>query len=500
MLDSRLKEVLGLIVSNLESVSDMDAYNRVYGIDDHKVTGIQICELLYDAVARSDLRILKGVPHFFTGKIYEPVPYNLIDRAVELYLRRMRVRDKDFFYSNTRFVKKAHQSLELNNPLMPVFHIKAYRNGVVDMRDGILRPFSPEFHVVYLHDYEYDPKAKCPMWMGFLKSVLPEKESRLVLQMFLGLCTFDRGYMTDKVENCLMLYGSGSNGKSVIFETVTGIFGKPNVSGMGLLSMVKGGDERLRNIAAIDGKVVNVCPEIQARDISGYEDAFKSLCSGEPQYGRVIGGNVYMVRNIPWLIFNMNNIPKASDSSHGYFRRFLYVVFEYIIPDELQNKHLAEDLKEEYPGILNWIRRGAYYLKQRKYIFPKSENAEKQKLMVMGDSNVTFSWAIARGVRPTAAVKGELSSWVRASAMFEDMQRYAEVNGFEPCDITAFGRALTKYGFGKENRRRRIDGTYYKVFGCTEEELKGEVPVVADMDLTREDELDREVDYDKDDL
>lgn len=500
MIQEKLNAVLASIVEDLVSVSNPADYDSVYCVDDHRVTGVKIGNLLFDAVAKSCLHILNEVPYYFTGKIYEPISYKVIDRAVELYLQKMRVRDKDMFYSSTRFYKKAKQSLELNNPLMPVFHIKAYRNGVVDMRDGVLRPFSPQYHVIYMHDYDYDPSAKCPLWMSFLKNVLPERESRLTLQMYLGLCTFDRGYMTDKVENCLMLYGSGSNGKSVIFETVTGIFGKTNVAGMGLLSLIRGGDERMRNIAAIDGKVVNVCPEIQAKDISGYEDAFKSLCSGEPQYGRVIGGNVYVVRNIPWLIFNMNNIPKASDSSHGYFRRFLYVVFERIIPEELQNKHLADDLKKEYPGILNWIRRGGLYLKQRGYIFPKSENAEKQKLMVMGEGNITFSWAMARGIRPSARIKGEISTWIKSSVMYDDMCKYAEANGFEACDLNTFGRAMTKYGFGKESRKRTATGIMYRVFGCTEEELSTPLPLIADLDMTQEDMFDRQVDYDFDDL
>ena len=38
------------------------------------------------------------------------------------------------------------------------------------------------------------------------------------------------------------------------------VFGKDNIAEMPLLSMIKGGDERLRNVAAIDGKVVNFCP------------------------------------------------------------------------------------------------------------------------------------------------------------------------------------------------------------------------------------------------
>lgn len=496
-----IPRVLDKIVDNLCSVSRLEDFDNVYGVDDFRVTGVKIGRLLYDAVSRSDLRMHKGVPYFFTGKIYEPITDAIRDRAVELFLRRMRVRDRDMYYSKKKFFYEAKQSMMLNNQLYPVFHIKAYRNGVVNFNDGQLRPFSSDYPVLYLHDYAYDPDAKCPIWMHFLKQVLPEKESRLMLQMFLGLCTMDRGRMGDKVENCLMLYGNGSNGKGVIFDTVRGVFGRDNVSEMPLLSMIKGGDDRLRNMAAIDGKVVNFCPEIQARDMSGYEDAFKSLCSGEPQYGRIIGGNVYVIHNVPWLIFSMNNIPKASDCSHGYFRRFLYVVFNHIVPEELQNKHLAEDLKAEYPGILNWIRRGAGYLKKRKYVFPKSENSEKQKLYVIGQGDVVSSWMIARGVRAEAQTKGELSVWIKGSELFTDLEQYVELNGFEACPtINAFGRSMMKLGFGGANRKRLSDGVYYRVFGCSEQELKLPPPIINDIDMCLEDELNKEVEFDDEDL
>lgn len=496
-----IPKVLELIVNNLCSVSRSEDYDNVYGVDDFRVTGVKVGRLLYDTVSKSDLRMFKGVPYFFTGKIYEPITDAMRDRAVELYLRRMRVRDRDMYYSKKKFFYEAKQSMLLNNQLRPVFHIKAYKNGVVNFNDGKLRPFSSEYPVVYLHDYAYDSTAKCPIWNAFLRQVLPEKESRLILQMFLGLCTMDRGSMVDKVENCLMLYGNGSNGKGVIFDTVRGVFGKDNISEMPLLSMIRGGDDRLRNMAAIDGKVVNFCPEIQARDMSGYEDAFKSLCSGEPQYGRVIGGNVYAIHNVPWLIFSMNNIPKASDCSHGYFRRFLYVVFNHIVPEEIQNKHLAEDLKQEYPGILNWIRRGAKYLRQRKYVFPKSENSEKQKLYVIGQGDVVSSWMLARGVRPTAQAKGELAAWIKGSDLYADLEQYIELNGFEGCPTpNSFGRSMMKMGWNGAGRKRLSDGIYYNVYGCSESGLRLPPPIINDIDMYQEDEFNKDVEFDEEDI
>lgn len=495
-----LSDVLSLMVSNLEDVANRDGFDTAYSQLDYRVSGVMISDLIYEAVSKCDVRLLCGVPYFFTGRIYEPVTYQMFDRAIEMFCKRMRVQSRDLYYSLKRFLRSARSSLDLNNELKPTFHIQAFRNGVVNMVTGVLSPFSSEFHVIYEHDYAFDSKAKCPLWNRFLKTVLPEKASRLTLQMFLGLCTFDRGTMTSKIENCLMLYGSGSNGKSVIFETVSGIFGNKNVSSMGLLPLIKGGDERLRNVAAIDGKIVNICPEIQAKDISGYEDAFKSMCSGEGQYARQIGGNVYRVTNVPWLIFNMNNMPKFSDTSHGFFRRILYVVFEYIIPEEMQNKHLADDLRMEYAGILNWIRRGGKYLKQRRYIFPKSENSEKQKLMVMAENNITGSWALSRHVRPSALVKGEISTWIKASVLHEDMVKYAEANGFDAVEHLAFGHAMTKLGFGKHNKRRTGAGVMYLVYGCTEEDLKTPPMIVSDLQIEGEDELNACVDFDEEDI
>ena len=56
------------------------------------------------------------------------------------------------------------------------FHIKAYKNGVVDFTDGKLRPFSSDI-MLFTYMICLDPDARCDVWLQFLKTVLPEKES-----------------------------------------------------------------------------------------------------------------------------------------------------------------------------------------------------------------------------------------------------------------------------------------------------------------------------------
>jgi P4 family phage/plasmid primase-like protien len=490
------EEIASNICEELVSVSSMQVFSAAITGKHRDYRSGTIGTLIYEAVKKSTLKYMSGKAYAFNGQIYIPIEDYIFNHALKTYLVRMHVDMGDVSRSMRNFIYEAFQALKICCRLEPTYHIIAFQNGVVNMDTRELMPFSPDHHVIYLNEYKFDPKADCPLWKTFLREVLPEVESRLTLQMYLSLGLFNRGKMSDKVENCLMLFGTGSNGKSVVNETVKGVFGSPNVSEMGLMALIKGGDERCRNISMIEGKIFNYCAEVQARDISDYSDSFKSLCSGENQQGRLIGKNPYIVKNVPWLIFNMNNPPRCTDSSYGFFRRFLYVVFDHVIPDEHQNKHLAKDLAAEYPGILNWIMRGRDYLKRRQYQFPISENAEKRKLLNIGETNPTLMWMKIRGVRNAPSVKGELYTWIKGSSMCKDMAAVCEQNGFTPDTSRRFALELQKYGWGgRTSKKRGSGGTLYKVYGLNEEAFK-EVPNIIDMDISADDPLNQESDYD----
>ena len=197
-----------------------------------------VIESVYTTVSKSDLALYKGNVYFFTGKIYEIVPgHAYLKRAMRTYLRVSGVPKAFIVRSIKDIMAEMYNSLEINRVLRPRYNVMAFENGVVDMRDGVLRPFSRDHHVIYLHRYRYDPEAKCPKWHSFLRGtefgkriysggVLPDKNDRTILQMFLGLSLYDRGTMDKKVENALVLFGNGSNGKSVIMDTVMGILGE----------------------------------------------------------------------------------------------------------------------------------------------------------------------------------------------------------------------------------------------------------------------------------
>lgn len=457
-----------------------------------------VVESMFRTVAGSDLARYRDRVYFFTGKIYEPIPgHSHLSWAIRTYLRRSGVPKEFIMRSLKQIVSAVYKSLDINRVLHPRYNVMAFENGVVDMKDGVLRPFSRDYHVVYLHRYAYDASAACPKWHAFLRGtmfgrrvysggVLPDKDDRAILQMFLGLSLYDRGTMDKKVENALVLFGNGSNGKSVIMDTVMGILGEENISNLGMEALLRGGDERQRNLSQIEGKIFNWSGEMEARTFAGREDAAKSLISGEPQLGRRIGNDAFKITNIPYFIFNANHFPVGTDGSYGFFRRFIFIVFDKVIDERNMNLKLTHELKEEYPGILNWIRRGALLLEKNGFKFPESEGSLRKRINEMGLSALGKSWAMARGffALPRKGVPNDMPCEIDFSTIYEDIRRYAEENGFPLASRQSVASNFRELGFDK-GKKRKVGGTvYYKCYGLTPARLADEaVPVVADMDV-----------------
>lgn len=499
-MNGEANELINKMVENLVSVSDERRYALTAAIGGYfSDRMLPIMEALYDSVGNSDFGWIHGQVFFFDGRTYIPVPSDdYIDRALELFLVKMRCPAFVVTRCRAQVIQKFHQSLRLNRELKPRYNVMAFRNGVVDMNDGILRPFDPKYHVIYLHDYEYDPNAECPVWKNFLRGggkgnvgVLPDRNDRMILQMFMGLGLFDRGYMQDKVENCLILYGNGSNGKSVIMETIMGVFGHDNVSTMGLGDLVSGGDERLRSMAKVDGKVFNWGGELQMKSMMGCEDSVKSLFSGERQYGRLLGHDIYQITNVPWFVFNANKMPKWEDSTNGFHRRFIYLVFDRVIADKDQNKRLTFELQKEYPGILNWVRRGRKYLEQNKFHFPDSKGSLRKKLIEIGRNNIGRSWLLAYNITAYPSNVKMIDSGMEVSFkdMYDSAVSYAAANGFDMSSFTAntFASQLRTAGFGASSKRKTSSDIMYRIFGAEKGFLMEDPVIVADMDPDVED-------------
>jgi putative DNA primase/helicase len=222
-------------------------------------------------------------------------------------------------------------------------------NGTMEItKDSqTVRAFKREDFLTYQLPFEYDQNATCPMFQNYLAKVLPEQELQDIIAEFFGY-VFTKNL---KMEKAMLLYGSGANGKSVLFDLVNALLGKENIENFSLSNLLEE-----HNRALIAHKLLNFGSEINAAKT---RDEFKNLVSGEPIQARLKYGNSFTMTNYAKLAFNCNELPKDFDHQHAYFRRLLIIPFRVKIPDAEQDANLAQKIiKTELAGVFNWIIAG----------------------------------------------------------------------------------------------------------------------------------------------
>lgn len=432
-----------------------------------------------------DCPVLFNEGHYwlFDGKIYVPIREELVNAAFYLLVEHYEILPA---INNKLFAKTLTDAIRFYNPMVQSRNLIAFENGVLDV-SPVLRggkpifhmDFSPRFHVTYYHPYKYDEKAKCTRWMNFLHEVLPDKNSRVILQMFLGLGLIDssevylpyEGRDAARVELCLLLIGSGGNGKSVIYRTARGVYGSDRISEVPYVELTMTGDEGMRSRLPLRNKIFNWSTEEDGRSFCRkHTSTFKKIVSGEPVMDRRLGGNVTKNDNLPYLVFHLNELPYPDDQSFGFIRRLQFISFDITVPKERRNPRLAQELITNYPGIFNWIVRGAREVVKRKFIFPSSEGHRRQMLLAQLRSNPVVSWINAYKMRPDMQAQNETCEYIDTKTLITSLEQFCEDNEVEMPSRQLFGSTMSRYGCGFFKKRYQ-EGFRYQVFGCTTEQL-----------------------------
>jgi putative DNA primase/helicase len=108
--------------------------------------------------------------------------------------------------------------------------------------------------------------------------------------------------------------------------------------------------------AEIVNKLLNYASEI-SKEMNC--DLFKKLASGEAFTARSPYGKPFEVRNYAKMIFNANELPKDTEQTNAFFRRFIIIPFNVQIPEAEQDKELHRKIIDsELAGIFNWVLDG----------------------------------------------------------------------------------------------------------------------------------------------
>lgn len=349
------------------------------------------------------------------------------------------------------------------SPLELDASVVGFRNGVWDFSDidnPVQIPLEERPCVTSLLPYDYDPDAGCPLWLSFLGMMLP-KWDILKLQKYLGLGVVNRRLIGHTIEDTLWLVGSGANGKSTIAKVLCAVYGEEKVSWLSMRELLdRSPMSRQMTLSRIEGKLFNICEEADMEDITKDSDVFKKLCSGTPQNGREIGKNVREIRDIPFLLFMMNNRPSNRRMDDAFRRRLVEIVFRVTVKEEDMDSGLVEKLLCELSGIRNWMIEGYRKLRDDGFVFDHTNDEEYQ------EANGQFFdiFAKSEGLRASAwAGHEESPQYVGAQTLLSKYDDYClrKMLSSDHQTMRSMSTDLKRLNFHK---LRKAAGVFYEVY------------------------------------
>lgn len=324
-------------------------------------------------------------------------------------------------------------------------------NGTFEVsKNGIkMKNFDPLDFITYQLPFVYNPSAKAPIWQKFLDEVLPDIERQNVLAEYLGSIFIKNGGNNPKLEKALILYGTGANGKSVVFEVISALLGHHNISFYSLQSLT---NENGYFRAKLANKLLNYASEINGRLQA---DILKQLASGEPVDARLPYGQPFTLHQYAKLIFNCNELPKDVEHTDAFYRRFMIIPFDVTIPEDRQDKLLhVKIISNELSGVFNWILDGLNRV-LRQHGFSKCDAAKRALEEYKLESNSIRQFLADGGYEASPdeyTTLGDLYTWYR-NFCFQD--------GMPPFKKVKFSKQLVDMGFRKGRKPGSGDIIFY---------------------------------------
>lgn len=242
----------------------------------------------------------------------------------------------------------------------------------------------PRFGATSVMPYRYVPDERFPsMFMSLLDQAWGGDEDYLekvqALREAMAVTMFG---LATQFSRSICLYGMPHSGKSVIMEIMRGMVPSNACSN---ISPHDWGDKFLAT--ELCGSLINFCGEIsETQTIEG--DRFKMIVEGAEMNGQHKGRDIFKFRPQCAHWFASNHLPRTRDTSGGFIRRWLFLVFNRSCPeDQKRIGYHMEILAEEREAIAAWVIPAITdILRQQEYTQPVSH---RQQLAEIANLNNT---------------------------------------------------------------------------------------------------------------
>lgn len=231
------------------------------------------------------------------------------------------------------------------------------KNGVVDLRNGMLIPADPELRITLTCACEYDPTASAPLFEKVIKDVFFDDMDMVEFVTR----TFGYALMGNPTQDIMFIaFGGGSNGKSTIFNAVRKTFGgyarTADASSFVSDGKAGGAGGAREDLVRLRGaRFVYVSEPDEGGELK--EGVVKGITGGDAITARGLYAKD-SVEIIPtWTVFMpTNHKPIIKGNDNGIWRRMGLIPFERNFDNDktiVKDADMREKVSLESAGILN---------------------------------------------------------------------------------------------------------------------------------------------------
>ena len=222
------------------------------------------------------------------------------------------------------------------------------------------RPHRPESYLRQCLDVTYDPGAQCPVYDDTLAEIFSNADDPAEMirhwHELVGYLIQPRRH----IPLILVCLGGGSNGKSMLVQTIRQLLGPGLVSAQRIENL----DRHRFASASLLGKLLLVDDDVRA-GIRLPDGELKKISEAKPitaehKYGPSFE---FVVRSVPVLL--CNNTASLADVSYGMSRRLMVLPFDRTFRDDADPTRFPTIWKTEMAGVLNRSIDGLQRLLQR---------------------------------------------------------------------------------------------------------------------------------------
>jgi P4 family phage/plasmid primase-like protien len=243
------------------------------------------------------------------------------------------------------------------------------QNGTLDLETWEFRAHRQTDSITQITNVSFDPKARCLKWKAFIDLIFGnDDQAKRYIQALLGYsCSGDVG------EHILPIcYGSGANGKSTLWNAIVELLGDYAMLAPSKLLLGTTNEHDTVIASLYQRRLVAISEPDEGSKLR--EARVKELTGDEQITARRMREDYWSFRRTHKFWLSTNHLPQINGTDEGIWRRIKLIPFRVDlrqVTEPIPDYHKLL-VREEGPGILNWLLDGYKDWRVNGFIEPKS--------------------------------------------------------------------------------------------------------------------------------